>query len=88
MWQTGRCIWRCGQITHFALQALVVSIRTVLGNLLSARLNALPAREQDILDSCPLFRFVLLTTICPFSGSSGTGCQIAEDIPKLPAHSA
>jgi len=46
-------------------------------------LNALPAREQDILDSFPLFRFVLLTTICPFSGSSGTGCQIAEDIPKF-----
>ena len=48
---------------HFALQALVVSIRTVRGNRLIARLNAPPTREQDILDSFPLFRFVLLITI-------------------------
>jgi hypothetical protein len=60
-------MFRCGQITHFALQALVVSIRTVLGNRLNARFNALPMKEQDILDSFVLSCPVLLITIYPLS---------------------
>ncbi len=60
-------MFRCGQITHFALQALVVSIRTVLGNRLNARLNALPMKEQDILDRFVLFCPVLLITFSSLS---------------------
>jgi len=73
-------MFRCGQITHFALQALVVSIRTVLGNRLNARLNALPMKEQDILDSFVLFCPVLLITICPLSDLPGIACHIAGDV--------
>ncbi len=73
-------MFRCGQITHFALQALVVSIRTVLGNRLNARLNALPMKEQDILDSFVLFCPVLLITICPLSDLPGIACHITGDV--------
>jgi hypothetical protein len=73
-------MFRCGQITHFALQALVVSIRTVLGNRLNARLNALPMKEQDILDSFVLFCPVLLITFCSLSDSSSIACHITGDV--------
>ena len=73
-------MFRCGQITHFALQALVVSIRTVLGKRLNARLNALPMKEQDILDSFVLFCPVLLITICPLSDLPVIACHIAGDV--------
>jgi len=51
------------------LQAFVVSIRTVWGNRLIPRLNAPPIKEQDILESVLLSRFIPLFTIYPFSGS-------------------
>ena len=73
-------MFRCGQITHFALQALVVSIRTVLGNRLNARLNALPMKEQDILDSFVLSCPVLLITFCSLSDLPGIACHIAGDV--------
>ncbi len=73
-------MFRCGQITHFALQALVVSSRTVLGNRLNARLNALPMKEQDILDSFVLSCPVLLITICSLSDSSSIACHITGDV--------
>jgi hypothetical protein len=75
-------MFRCGQITHFALQALVVSIRTVLGKRLNARLNALPMKEQDILDSFALFCPVLLINIFLFSNVPDIACHIAGDVPK------
>ena len=75
-------MFRCGQITHFALQALVVSIRTVLGNRLNARLNALPMKEQDILDSFVLSCPVLLITICPLSDLPGIAYQPAPIVPQ------
>jgi len=73
-------MFRCGQITHFALQALVVSMRTVLGNRLNARLNALPMKEQDILDSFVLSCPVLLITFCSLSDLPGIACHIAGDV--------
>jgi len=73
-------MFRCGQITHFALQALVVSIRTVLGKRLNARLNALPMKEQDILDNFVLFCPVLLITFCPLSDLPVIACHIAGDV--------
>ena len=75
-------MFRCGQITHFALQALVVSIRTVLGKWLNARLNALPMKEHDILDSFVLFCPVLLITICPLSDLPVIACHPAPIVPQ------